>query len=434
MTALSVAAAAGLGQRELKMAEAKEGPEKHTVVMVGGGSAGITAAAQLRRKRRGIDIAIIDPADNHYYQPMWTMVGGGMFSVRDSAKPMASVVPSGCTYIKDRVVSFDPEHNAVTLADGRAVQYEYLVVAAGLQVNPGAIKGLPEALGKNGVCSIYLPEQAEYVWEAIRSTKRGNAIFTLPAGPIKCGGAPQKIMYLAEDAFRDAGLRDGSDGMVVNVVFAPAWATMFGVAHFAPALNALRKAKGIDAMFSHELVEVRGEAKQAVFKTPEGQQRVMDYELLHVVPPMGAPDFLQGSPIADASGFVEVDKHTLQHPKYPNVFGAGDCTNLPCAKTAAAVASQVPVLVHNLDALMNGQEPVAKYDGYSSCPLITGKDSMMLLEFIYGGVPVSTFGLDGRKARKSYFYLKKYVFPWAYWNLMLKGLWYGRHHVIHPTF
>lgn len=421
---------------------------------MGGGTAGITTAAQLKRKHRDLDVAIVEPSDVHYYQPLWTLVGGGLFRVSDSQKPLAGLIPKQTRWIQDAVASFDPARNQVTLASGAVVGYDFLVVAAGLQLNLDGIKGLREHLGRHGVCTIYLPEQCEYVWDTIQRTRHGTALFTMPSGPVKCGGAPQKIMYLAEDHFRDQQLRtafpplsagapqEGPDAAAaagkpgVRVIFAPAGPSMFGVAYYAPALDELRRSKGIEAWFSHELVEVmvEGESKRAVFKTPAGGQRVIEFDMLHVVPPMMAPPCIKTSALADASGFVEVDKETTQHKRFPNVFSIGDCSNLPTSKTAAAVASQVPVLIKNLQCVMQGQAPVAKYDGYTSCPLVTGKNSLMLLEFLYGGEPTSTFGLDNRVPRYPYFLLKKYVFPLAYWHLMLKGLWYGRHHVIHPSF
>ena len=390
---------------------------RHRVVIVGGGTAGITVAARLRRMMKGMDVAIIEPSDTHYYQPLWTLVGGGVFPKETTAHHEASVIPPGATWIQDAVTEFHPEENSLLTAQHKKVSYDYLIVAPGIQLNWGHIKGLKENIGQNGVCSNYAYDYVQSTWENIRNFKGGHAIFTQPNTPVKCAGAPQKIMYLAEDHFRRSGVRDTS-----HVTFATATGGIFAVKKYADALNKIVATRDIDTKYKHNLVEIRAEAKEAVFENLEtGEQVVLAYDMLHVTPPMSAPDFIKHSPLANEGGWVDVDKHTLQHTRYPNIFSLGDASSLPTSKTGAAIRKQAPVVVENLGAVMREQTPHASYDGYTSCPLVTGYGKLILAEFDYDLQPAETFPFDQSKERYSMYLLKAYGLPQLYWHAMLKG-------------
>jgi sulfide:quinone oxidoreductase len=140
-----------------------------------------------------------------------------------------------------------------------------------------------------------------------------------------------------------------------------------------------------------------------------------------VVPPQSAPDFIKKSELADKAGWVEVHKHTLQHARFPNVFSLGDCSSLPCSRTGAAIRKQAPVLVENLLAQRAGHKLVASYDGYASCPLVTGYGKLILAEFDYDGRPQESFPFDQSQERYSMYALKAYGLPEMYWNGMLRG-------------
>jgi sulfide:quinone oxidoreductase len=389
----------------------------HPVVVVGGGAAGLTVTARLLRASPGLEIVVIDPASDHYYQPMWTLVGGGVFPREESRRKEADVIPSGAEWIQDAVVSFDPAASRLRTRKGVEVSYDFLVVAPGLQINWDGVAGLRESLGKNGVCSNYSYETVGSTWENIRNFRGGTALFTHPTGAVKCGGAPQKICYLAEDHFRRSGIRDRCE-----VVFASAKDTIFDVARYARTLEKAVARKGIDTRFGLELREIRGDQKQAVFQRVVGDEIVtIDYEMAHVTPPMGPPSFVANSPLADEAGWVDVDKHSLRHTRYANVFGIGDASSLPTSKTAAAIRKQAPVLVENLLAVIDGKPPTASYDGYTSCPVVTGYDSLVLAEFDYDKNPQETFPFDQSQERFSMLMLKEFALPALYWHGMLKG-------------
>ena len=389
----------------------------YKVLIVGGGTAGITVAAQLKKRLKAGEIAIVEPSTKHYYQPLWTLVGGGIFPKERSEREEKDYIPDGVEWIQARVTEFYPEKNAVLTDKHGEIGYEYLVVCPGIQINWHLVKGLKESLGKNGVCSNYAYETVESTWENIRNLNEGIAVFTQPNTPIKCGGAPQKIAYLAEDYFRLNGRRDR-----VVVKFISGMPSIFSVKKYADALMKHCQQTGIETLFKHNLVEIRPEKKEAIFINLDTQQElVQPYDMIHVTPPMGPPDFIKNSPLADSAGWVDVNKSTLQHNKYQNVFGLGDASSLPTSRTGAAIRKQAPVLVKNLLSLMKGEALTASYDGYTSCPLVTGYDSLILAEFDYDLNPRETFPFDQSKERYSMFLLKKYVLPPLYWHGMLRG-------------
>ncbi len=390
----------------------------YRIVIVGGGAAGISVAARLSRALgKNANIAIIEPSSDHYYQPGWTLVGGGTFRLEATRRQESTLIPRHVIWLQDSVVAFDPDNHSVETAKGQRIGYDYLVVAAGLQINWNKVEGLPESIGRGGVCSNYSYQTVSSTWESIRNFSGGNAIFTHPATPVKCGGAPQKIMYLADDAFRRQKVRENS-----RVIFAIANPNLFQVERYRVVLEQVAAERGIQTLFLHDLVRIDSAAKEAVFrKLNTSEEVVLPYNLLHVTPPMGPPDFIRASPLADAAGWVDVHKHTLRHVRYPNVFALGDCSNLPTSKTAAAIRKQAPVVAQNLVAAMNEQTLPGSYDGYTSCPLVTGYGKMVLAEFDYDKTPQETFPFDQARERWSMWLLKKYLLPPMYWYGMLRG-------------
>lgn len=391
----------------------------HQVLIVGGGAAGVTVGAMLRNMDEPPSVGIIEPKTVHYYQPLWTLVGGGVFPKEESMRQQADFIPDGADWIQDKVKTFDPDNNKVVLESGAEHTYDILVVAAGLQLDWHKIKGLKGHLGKDGICSNYTYETVESTWETLRNFRGGNAVFTYPNTPIKCAGAPQKIMYLTEHYLRRHGRRQAS-----TVTYASATAGIFGVAKYKKSLDKIVAERDIKTHFSVNLIEVKPSEKKAVFETG-GDPLVLDYDMLHVVPPMSAPDFIKNSPLSDGSplGYVDIDKHEMQHVKYPNVFALGDSGNSPNSKTAAAVRKQAPVVVENIVAFMQGRQLTASYNGYASCPLVTGYGRLLMAEFIYGGIPQETLPYDQSKERYSLYALKAYGLPRMYWHGMLRGRW-----------
>lgn len=392
----------------------------HTIVIVGGGNAGLSTAAKLLLKKPDLDLAIIEPSDKHYYQPAWTLVGGGAYNINDTVRNEADYIPKGAQWIKDAVTAFQPDENTLSTATGQRIGYDYLIVCPGIQLNWNQIKGLPETLGKNGVCSNYSFQLAPYTFECLQNLQSGTAIFTSPSTAVKCGGAPQKIMYLAGDYLH----RHGRAGKV-KIEFCTAGGVIFGIERYAKTLNKVADRYHIERHFKHDLIRVDGPAHEATFRVtaPDGSvsELTRKFDMLHVTPPQSAPDFIRNSPLANEAGWVDVNQYTLRHNKYSNVFSLGDASGMPNSKTGAAVRKQAPVLVQNLLRVMQGAEPDAQYNGYSSCPIVTGYGKLMLAEFGYDNKVMETFPFDQSKERYSMWVLKRYILPWLYWNQILNG-------------
>ncbi len=394
---------------------------KHQVLIVGGGTAGITVAASLLRKGY-TDVAVIEPSDKHYYQPLWTLVGGGQAEAASAVRAEASVMPKDATWIRKAASAFDPDNNTVTCADGTVFGYDVLVVAPGIQLDWDATEGLPQTLGRDGVSSNYRSDLAPHTWNNIRGIRSGTAIFAMPTGPVKCAGAGQKIAYLAADHWRREGVLGNID--IHLVVPGP---RIFGIPAIADSLEKVIAGYGITLHTESEIRTVDSGSRKVVVTGigPSGSDMMLPYDMLHVVPRQSAPDWIKSSPLStgDAAGFVEIDKHTMQHVRYPNVFSLGDAGSSPNAKTGAAVRKQAPVVVANIDAHLRGRPLTGSYDGYSSCPIVTSSHDMLLAEFDYDLKLTPSFPLlDPAKPHRPYWYLKKYGLPFLYWNLMLKGL------------
>lgn len=392
------------------------------VVIVGAGSGGISAAASLLKRRKGLRIALIDTAEKHYYQPGWTMVGGGVFSAISTCRNMAELIPRNVSWIKDSVVSFSPAEDKVHLHGGDTVYYQHLIVCPGLTLNWSGIEGLEETLGKNGVTSNYRYDLAPYTWQLVQELNDGRALFTQPAMPIKCAGAPQKAMYLSADHWhRNGNLSD------IDVHFYNAGGVLFGVEAYVPALQEYIAKYQVETHFMHNLVKIDGESKTAWFADVSSETDDLvetQFDMIHVCPPQVAPEFIRNSDLSDATGWLDVDPFSLQHKAYSNIWGLGDVINTANAKTMAAVRKQAPVVAQNICESIDGLALSAGYDGYGSCPLTVERGKIVLAEFGYGGSLLPTLPqwiIKGDRATRAAWILKKDILPLVYWHGMLKG-------------
>lgn len=402
--------------------------KKHQILIIGGGTGGIWTAAKLKREHESLDIAIIEPSEHHYYQPAFTLVGAGAFAKEDARRTTESLIPEGVTWIKDKAQKINPEKHTVATENKGTYAYEYLIVATGVVYDLAHIEGLEEALDKGVVCSNYTdPDQT---WENIKKFRKGNVIFTQPDTPIKCAGAPQKIMYLMCDYLRKTGLDKKA-----NVTFATPGSVIFGVEEIADTLNKVVDRYDINLRFFHAPVKIDSDEKIAYFKNVDPDTKAANdklieipFDFLHLAPPQKAAKVIEKSELANADGWLDCDKHSLQHKEYDNVFGIGDVTGIPNSKTGSAIKAEVPVVVDNLLKLIAGEKADNKgYNGYSACPLVTAYDKMVLAEFDYDNnftpdPKLKMMGIrDSSKEHWRLWLLKKYGLPYMYWNNMLTG-------------
>lgn len=393
----------------------------HRIVIVGGGTAGISVAARLRRAGEE-DVALIDPAGLHYYQPLWTLVGAGVTDMARTSRPESSVVPRGVRWIQDSVVEFDPSNKELAIASGARLTYDVLILCPGLELAWDMVPGLSDAMATPFAASNYAAELAPKNAELVRKFRGGEALFAAPSSPIKCPGAPQKAAYLASDYWQRTGKLAAT-----KVTYATGAGGIFGVPEFARVLEAVVERYGIQTRFSNELVEIDPDAREAVFETdgPAGKSRhTLGYDYLHVAPPQRAPQFVRDSALASPNpfGWVPVDRHSLVHREFPDIYALGDVCDAPTSKTGAAIRRQAPVVVANVLATLSGQDPVARYDGYAACPFTTARGKMLLAEFDYSLAPHPTIPLiNTQRERYDMWLVKRFGLPFFYWNVMLKG-------------
>ena len=178
------------------------------LLVIGGGTAGIGVIASLKKRLRNLQITVVDPSENHYYQPGWTLVGGGLYDNQKTIRPLREVLPSDVSWVQESVTAIDPVNKLVTTESGKQMHYDFLVIACEVVLRWDKIEGLEETLGRNGVTSNYRPGLAPYTWQLASTLSTGNALFCQPMTPFKCAGAPRKALYLpCEHCQRKGGLR-----------------------------------------------------------------------------------------------------------------------------------------------------------------------------------------------------------------------------------
>ena len=365
------------------------------ILIVGGGAAGLTAASRLSAMLDGAQITIIDGRKAHYYQPGFTLVAAGIKPKDYVVSQTSQYVPKGTEWVNEAVAEIDPEGKKVSTVSGKHFDYDFLIVATGLELNYAGIEGMDTArIGQNGMGSIYhSPEGAAATWQALSTfaDQGGVGLFGRPLGEMKCAGAPLKYTFIADDHLRRRGNRGKAEMhyMAHNKA-------LFGVPIVSEKVRMLYVDRGVNVKYEHVLQSIDLDKRVATYKTPTGTTE-MSYDFINVVPPMRAPEVVRNSPLPWTEGpwandgWVEVDRTTLRHKRYPNVFALGDIAGVPKGKTAASVKWQVPVAVDHLVADITGKASSETYNGYTSCPLITRLGQAMLIEFDYNDNLITSF-------------------------------------------
>ncbi len=365
------------------------------IVVAGAGAAGLATASRLMRQLDGATVTIVDARKEHYYQPGFTLIGGGLKPQSYVTSTTAEYMPKGIEWIEERIAEFDPDANTVTTEGGKKLPYDYLVVATGLHLDYDSIQGMDTSrLGQDGLGSIYhSPAGAAATWQAMSkfADEGGRGLFLRPNTEMKCAGAPLKYTFITDDYLRRRGNRGKAE-----ITYAANNKALFSVPIVSEKVRMLFRDRGVKVQYDHVMTAIDLGRKVATFKTPEGEAEI-PYDFINVVPPMRAPMAVRNSPLGwqegpfAADGWMEVDKATLRHKRYPNVFGVGDIAGVPKGKTAASVKWQVPVALDHLIADLGGPKATSVYDGYTSCPLITQLGRAMLVEFDYDNNLVPSF-------------------------------------------
>lgn len=441
---LGALGALGFAEPQKVVANTSQKAKNARFVIIGGGAGGICVAARLNRAIEDANITIIEPNDKHIYQAGQTLVGAGIKQAEQLVANEADLIPSGAKWLQVKASKIDPDKNQVVLEDGKIVEYDYLVLSPGVQYDWDKIEGLSkDDLGQNGICSIYTLKGAEQTWQMIQefAQKGGNGFFTHPNTPIKCGGAPKKILYLADAYMRKHGVREKS-----TLTFSPDSMKMFAVPEFDKAIFEQFDARDIKYQMGHNLVKIDKTKKEATYSfitekkggwdDDLGEYEIIKettfvtkpYDFIHITPPMSAPEFLKDSKVVWDKGsagelrLINVDQYTLQNPNYPNVFALGDAVGTPFGKTGGTVRKQAPVVVQNILDVIDGNKPSRKFNGYTVCPIITGYGTVMLAEFDYTGKPTPIIPLDPTQERWIWWMLKVYMLEPIYFYGMMKGL------------
>jgi sulfide:quinone oxidoreductase len=396
------------------------------IVIAGSGAGGLAIASRLSRELDGAKITIVDRKEVHNYQPGYTLVATGIWPVGKVSDRNADLIPAGVDWVREMVAEFDPESNTVTTDAGTRIPYDFLVVATGLHLDYAGIEGMdPKAIGTEGVGSVYNgPDAALATWRAMDAfrQKGGEALMTLPATPLKCAGAPLKMTFMLADRLRQAGTRERS-----KVHFHSALGNVFGVPAVNTAVLERWQGLGIDVEYNSKLAAIDIGARRATFLTPEGERQERGYDFIHVVPPMRAPDPVRSSALSwkegsfAAGGWLEVDKLTLRHRRFPNVFGIGDINGTPRGKTAATVKKSAPVVAANLVDAVAQRDPSMGFDGYTSCPLLLREGAALLIEFDYEGRLTPSLPMVDPLQDSWFAWLMKYALLKPAYMAVLKG-------------
>lgn len=389
------------------------------IVVIGGGNAGLSIAGRLHNARTG-KVTVIEPRERHVYAPLQSHIAGGTARASRAVRPQADVIPPGVRWLRDEVFTVDPAARRVHLVSGGRLDYDQLVVAAGLRLEWEAIPGLPEAMARPEGVSNYDLDLAAKASGVLRDLRRGTVVFTQPPEPASCGAAAQKPLYLACDWWRSLGVLD--DIRVVLVLPDP---VPFGIPDIDRELHRVLDGYGVEVRYSREVRSVDATSRTLTIGHGEDEE-TLSYDVLHAVPPQRAPEWIAGSGLADAGdphGLVDVDPETLRHRRYPDVWSLGDSARVATRPSGGAIRPQAKVLAKNLRAALRGAAPSARYDGYSVVPFTVSRGTVVFAEFDRWGRPRPTipFWRSLSRERRSTWIADRRILPWVYWHLILRG-------------
>ena len=388
------------------------------IVVVGGGPAGISVISGLRHwsSRDKVQITLLEPSDFHFYQSAWINSAFALNKEVSSSRHIGELFsPDDINWVNEAAGEFSPENNYVLTETGHKVNYDYLVVACGLQTNWEKIKGLHGKLGREGITSAASYSTLNWT-KSLFSKPSGKVIFTEPSTLCNMHSAGKELVMRLQ-----AKLAVNTKESNGEITYYSGSNALYPVDACHTVLRDHFKRNSIDWESSKELVEVKPKDKIAVFRNLiENTYFERDYDLLHIVPPMRPPFAVARSPLADETGLIDVDQHTLQHKKYSNIFAIGDISNTPVVKCISAIRTQMPIVVSNIVADILGGQPLKKYDGTNNQVIRVSEREAVLFRCKFMrhiSLPFS-YGLSGSRAIGS---LNNLLSPISYWHHLLSA-------------
>jgi sulfide:quinone oxidoreductase len=388
------------------------------VLVIGGGNAGVSAAARLIRK--GVTgVGLIEPNDIHTYRPLLSYVGGGQASMREAERTQRSVIPRGCTWLRDSAVMVDPDSRTVWCASGRRYGYRDLVLGTGLVPDTDALAGIHAALDSPAVASNYV-QRAEDTWQLVQDMPLGGkAVFTVPRPPVSCTATTIKPLFLAAAHWKRTGRLSGVD--ITLVVDRP---NLLPASQLDGRLLEHLRTLGVRVLFDTAVTELSPNQHNITVTGPDGAIEHLPYDMLHLVPPFRGARWLESSGLTDAQphGLIDIDSRTLRHRTYPEIWAAGDAAAVDTDPSGGGLRPQISILVDNLLAARDGGT-LQDYDGYTVAPVTTDAHRLIPGEYDRAGSIASSLPsfIDPLRPRRAAWAFDRYVLPRTYWNLILNG-------------
>ncbi len=391
------------------------------IVILGAGTGGTIMANKLRKalEPEEWEITIVDKGKKHFYQPGFLFIPFGIYTKYDVVKPKANFIPPGVNFLIAEVDRIEPEKNRVHLVGGQILDYDFLIVATGVQTDPTETPGLMGDLWNKQVFQFYTLEGALNLANFFKTWKGGDLVLNIADMPIKCPVAPLEFVMLADWFFREKGIRDN-----VNIKLVTPLPAAFTKPLSAKVLGEILKKKNIEVVTDFYIERVDNENKKIV----SYDEKEVPFDCLVSIPIHKGADFLAKSgDLADDMNFVKVDKHTLQSVVYPNVFGLGDATNLPTSKAGSVVHFSAEILFENIMCAIEDRPFTGKFDGHANCYIESGDGKGILIDFNYdveplpGRYPLPGLGPFGLLRETKVNHYGKLIFRWMYWHIILKG-------------
>ncbi len=390
------------------------------IVILGGGTGGTIMANKLRKtlSKEEWEITVVDKDKTHYYQPGFLFIPFGIYGKDDVIKPKANFIPSGVKLVFQKIDKIEPSENKVLLGDGQILNYDYLIIATGTNIDINDTPGLNDKLWRKDIFDFYTLNGALELRKRLKDWEGEELVVNIAEQPIKCPVAPLEFTFLADSYFTEIGIRDK-----VNITYATPLPGAFTKPKASKMLGELLEEKNINVVPDFYLEKVDNENKKIV----SYDEREIPFDILSIVPVNAGSSIVERSGMGDDLNFIPTNKHTLQSKNYENIFVLGDASDIPTSKAGSVVHFASDVLYENILSAIEGRPLNAKFDGHSNCYIETGHGKGSIIDFNYdteplpGTFPLPGVGPFGLLQNTKLNHYGKVLFRWIYWHILLKG-------------